>query len=299
MGTSSDGASPHAALILSDNTLYGTAENGGSNGSGMVAFSVSLGANSVMQGSLQVTIMPSGAVKAGAQWQVDGGRFQPNGATVSGLSVGNHIVAFSKVTGWTAPEDQVVNIRANQTTAIYGTYAAVVGSQTGSLSVTIDPPAVITNGARWRVDGGLMRSSGTLVSGLSVGNHTVSFTPVGGWTTPVPQTVSVTANMTAITIGNYVAIPQTGLLEVTIKPAAILPGAQWQVDGNGTWQNSAATVANVSVGKHLVTFTPIAGWTMPGSAIVSIKDKSLTKVTGTYTFTSQGIFTMASSWGMT
>ena len=36
-----DGGSPHAVMILSGNTLYGTAENGGTNGSGMV-FSLSL-----------------------------------------------------------------------------------------------------------------------------------------------------------------------------------------------------------------------------------------------------------------
>ena len=47
-----DGESPHAGLILSGNTLYGTAEGGGTNGSGMV-FSLSLPAP-------QLTIIRSG-----------------------------------------------------------------------------------------------------------------------------------------------------------------------------------------------------------------------------------------------
>ena len=49
----SDGANPHAGLILSGNTLYGTAYDGGSSGNGTV-FSLSLPPP-------QLTIIPSGA----------------------------------------------------------------------------------------------------------------------------------------------------------------------------------------------------------------------------------------------
>src|SRR5207248_2479205 len=50
--TNSDGAGPFGGLILSGNTLYGTAEGGGSSGSGTV-FSLSF--------RPQLTITPSGA----------------------------------------------------------------------------------------------------------------------------------------------------------------------------------------------------------------------------------------------
>jgi uncharacterized repeat protein (TIGR03803 family) len=53
-GTNSDGGSPCAGLILSGNTLYGTATNGGSSGRGMV-FSLSL------PSPPQLTIIRSGA----------------------------------------------------------------------------------------------------------------------------------------------------------------------------------------------------------------------------------------------
>ena len=55
-GYPSDGAYPQAGLILSGNTLYGTAANGGSSGYGTV-FSLSLGSVSAPQ----LTIIPSGA----------------------------------------------------------------------------------------------------------------------------------------------------------------------------------------------------------------------------------------------
>jgi len=56
--TNSDGASPLAGLILSGNTLYGTAGAGGSGGSGTV-FSLSLGSASVS--APQLAIIPSEA----------------------------------------------------------------------------------------------------------------------------------------------------------------------------------------------------------------------------------------------
>jgi hypothetical protein len=73
-------------------------------------------------GALQVNISPAGAVNAGAQWQVDGGPFQSSGATMSGLSVGPHPVAFKAVSGWTTPGNQTVTVNANQTTIASGTY---------------------------------------------------------------------------------------------------------------------------------------------------------------------------------
>jgi len=84
-------------------------------------------------GSLQVTISPAGAVTSGAQWQVDGGAFQSNSATVSRLSAGNHTVMFSTVSGWTTPANQGVLVSANSTAAATGTYVAQEGEITYDL----------------------------------------------------------------------------------------------------------------------------------------------------------------------
>jgi uncharacterized repeat protein (TIGR03803 family) len=81
--------------------------------------------------------------------------------------------------------------------------AAVRAQLTGSLQVTLSPPAAISLGAQWQVDGGAWQTSGMTLSNLSVGNHTVSFSPVGGWTTPSNEVVSVSANSTATATGLY------------------------------------------------------------------------------------------------
>ncbi len=80
--------------------------------------------------------------------------------------------------------------------------------ETGSLTVTIDPTAAVSAGAKWNVDGGTWEASGATVTGLNAGSHTVNFAAVQGWTTPAPQNVTVSGNQTATASGTYVQ--QTG-----------------------------------------------------------------------------------------
>jgi hypothetical protein len=232
-------------------------------------------------GSLRVTILPSGAVSAGARWRVDGGTWRSSGYTQSGLAVGNHTVEFSTVSGWNRPGNQTVTINNNQTTAASGTYA----QQTGSLRVTISPTAVVSAGARWRVDGGTWRSSGYTQSGLAVGGHTVEFSTVSGWNRPSNQTVTINNNQTTAASGTYTQ--QTGSLRVTILPSgAVSAGAQWRVDG-GTWRSSGYTLSGLSIGNHMLEFSTLSGWNRPANQTVSISANQTTTASGTYVFIPQ------------
>jgi hypothetical protein len=73
-------------------------------------------------GSLQVTISPSEAISAGAQWNVDGGAWQNSDYTVSGLSVGSHTVNYKFITGWFAPVSEQVTITSGQTNSFSRNY---------------------------------------------------------------------------------------------------------------------------------------------------------------------------------
>jgi BspA type Leucine rich repeat region (6 copies) len=284
-------------------------------------------------GLLKVTLAPAVAITNGGGWQVDGGVVQPSGATVSGLSVGNHTVTFVSINGWAMPASQSIAVSANSTATTSGTYGqltyttnngaititgytalggavelpsiingqpvtrigtnafqncnglgnvtipssvtnigdyafyacygltgiyfqgnapgvgsgAFIGdpvtvyyqpgtsgwsstfggrpavmlnppSPAGSLKVAIAPAEAITAGARWQVDGGVAQPSGAMVTGLSVGNHTVSFSAVNGWITPLSQSVAVNANSTNTATGNYYQLTYTtnnGALTIT------------------------------------------------------------------------------------
>jgi len=213
-------------------------------------------------GSLQVTLTPANAVSAGAQWQVDGGTWQNSGAIVPNLSVGTHILAFSSANGWFSPASESVLIPTNQVNAVSASY-----SPAGSLQVVISPVGAVSAGAMWQVDDGTLQNSGSTVSNLSVGNHTVTFSDLSGWITPASQSVAVVSNQTTTTTGTYV---QTGSLQVMINPpGAVTRGAMWQVDG-GAFQSSGAIVSDLSAGSHTVAFNAISGWATPASQSVSV-----------------------------
>ncbi|MCP4350851.1 MAG: hypothetical protein GY795_35745, partial [Desulfobacterales bacterium] len=157
------------------------------------------------------------------------------------------------------------------------------GSESGSVKVTISPQGAVDAGAQWQADGGAWQNSGTVVSDLSAGSHTVSFKTVGDWTAPPDQTVTVSSEQTASVTGTYTEIVQTGSLKVTISPQdAIDAGAQWQAD-SGAWQNSGTAVSDLSAGSHTVSFKTVGDWTAPPDQTVNVGSEQTVNVTGTYT----------------
>jgi hypothetical protein len=72
-----------------------------------------------------------------------------------------------------------------------------------SLRVTILPAEAIAAGGQWSLDGGPPQNSGAILGNLTQGGHTVSFTPISGWATPPPQTVSITGSAMTFASGSY------------------------------------------------------------------------------------------------
>jgi len=93
-----------------------------------------------LSGGLRVTLLPTTAVSAGAQWNVDGGVWQYSGATVSRLGVGSHTVKYRAVSGWTAPSSETVTITNGQTTALTRNYtqqgSILIGDAVDALNLT-------------------------------------------------------------------------------------------------------------------------------------------------------------------
>jgi PKD repeat protein len=81
---------------------------------------------------------------------------------------------------------------------------AVFTKSAGSLTVTIGPSAAVNAGAMWNVDRGSWQTSGTTVSGITVGSHTVAFNNIAGWTTPSSQTFNISNGTTTSLSGVYV-----------------------------------------------------------------------------------------------
>lgn len=153
-------------------------------------------------GSLEVMMSPAGSVDSGAEWRVDSGSWQTNGGIVAGLTAGNHSLSFEATAGWTTPASQTVSITNSQTTLGVGVYVL----QTGSLQVTLLPNTVVAAGAKWQVDGGAFQASGSVLSGLTPGEHTVTFNTVLGWNTPSSQIVGIANTSTTDISTTYTAL---------------------------------------------------------------------------------------------
>jgi PKD repeat protein len=141
-------------------------------------------------GSIRVVLSPESAVAAGAQWRLDGGGWQSSGVTVAGTSVGQHLVEYSTLPGWTTPNSQTADIVNGQTTTITGTYLQQVQS-TGSIKVTIKPKDACAAGAKWKLDKGAWKHSGETLSRIVPGVHTIKFKRAVGWKTPLKQGVKI------------------------------------------------------------------------------------------------------------
>lgn len=230
-------------------------------------------------GGFQVMITPSGAVSAGAEWQLVGGHLRSSGVIYSGYAPGDYALSFTTIAGYTTPAMQTVPVTAHQTTVATANYTVAIANA-GSLQVMILPSGAANAGAQWQVDSGAWQTNGGIVAGLSVGAHTLSFNPVFGWFAPSSQTVAITNSQTTLSAGNYVL--RMGSLQATILPSAVITaGAKWQVDG-GTFQASGATLSGLPAGSHTVSFNTVLGWNTPANQVVTVFNTMTTTATTTY-----------------
>ncbi|MCK8603284.1 C1 family peptidase [Desulfoferrobacter suflitae] len=238
-------------------------------------------------GNLKVTLLPVQAVGAGAQWRVDGETWRNSGDTAYGLAVGQHRVDFKDVPGWNMPPSQTVTISNNTTSSIEGVYTV----HSGSLSVAISPAAAAQIGAQWRVDGGVWRNSGSVVTDLTPGDHVVDFKDLAGWTKPNNLIAAITNGETTSLAGVYSAQSGSATLTVSIlaqkdgltaaEKDVVTANAQWRIDG-GAWHGNGDKVLGLSLGLHLLEFSPLPGWRTPSAQVLQITTTN-NAATGIYT----------------
>lgn len=78
----------------------------------------------------------------------------------------------------------------------------------GAIKLTITPPEAVADGAGWLVDGGLPQASGTSVTNLSAGNHSLLFRDLAGWKEPESKQVRVVGGRLQEITAAYRRLPQ-------------------------------------------------------------------------------------------
>ncbi len=200
-------------------------------------------------GSVTVTLLPAGAVTAGAQWRAGAGAWQNSGATVSGLAVGSVTITFKAVAGWNTPVDQSATITAGGTSSASGTYTQTMVTVPSLVGQTQAAAGSILTGANFvlgqvsqqcsdTVPAGLVISQNPLAGSSQVYGSAVSFViSTGSCPVTVPYVIGETeeaagiiivgANLVVGTVTKvYDSQVPTGLVitQTPISGASVAPG---------------------------------------------------------------------------
>ena len=145
-----------------------------------------------------------------------------------------------------------VRITRGDQTALFQAQTNRPVFQSQTLTVTVLPTAVATNGAQWRVNGGEWLSGKQSVV-LSVGTHTVECSQVSRWIEPSPLAVSISSNQArsvTLTYSNWPASPATFYLRaVALTNSAIL---SWN-DPRLSWFSNQTVLIHFSTNDYPAT----------------------------------------------
>lgn len=226
----------------------------------------------VQRGFLKVQTSPA----VPSTISVDGNRMDDWGVYTD-IPIGSHQVCFGLVPNFTPPICQTAMVTAGATTTITGTFTSSPGASgqtgVGLLRVTTSPalPSQIT------VDGNIADTWGLNWLEIAPGSHTVCFSSIQGYTTPLPgcQTVTVTAGITTPVTGTFV---QRGFLKVQTSPASA-----GTISVNGIPSDDWGVFTDMPPGTYQVCFG-IAGSFVntPACQSAVVTAGSTTTITGTY-----------------
>ncbi|MBK7999450.1 MAG: hypothetical protein IPK15_12250 [Verrucomicrobia bacterium] len=148
----------------------------------------------------------------------------------------------------------------------------------GAVSVVIQPPEAVAEGAQWSVDGGAAQASGASVTNLAAGTHAVQFSNLAAWREPDTLEVLIIGGKQATMTARYRPLPQFyfrevpgqsvgagKMLELLIRsddpadPQSPSPGTPLQM--TATPPPSGALAFDAATGR--LTYTPSAGDRLP------------------------------------
>lgn len=175
--------------------------------------------------------------------------------------------------------------------ALISVLLSLLGSElhAGNLKVNLTPSQAVSAGAKWRVDGGTWRNSGTTVSNLSNTTHVVSYKSTFGWITPANANVTLSSGVTTTITGTYVS---PASLKINLTPTS----GQWRIDG-GTWRTNGTTVTGLTPGVHNVDYQAVSGYTAPIAESVTLTAGQTTTLTRSYVQLAQLTITLTPSSG--
>lgn len=231
-----DGSTPSGSLLLLGSKLYGMTYFGGSSHNAGTVFSFDPagsgggGGGSGPVTALRVTILPSTAVKAGAQWQDNGGTLMNSGALETNLYAGAHVVSYKAVPGFITPAPQIIDIGAGVTNTITGTYG-IADTTAPVLKIVAPTSKTVANTNSFTASGTASDAGG--LAGVYYQLNGGAWTPATGstnWTvnldlTAGPNVLKVYAKDTSGNVSATNSVTFTYTVSVPVLVAINIPGA--------------------------------------------------------------------------
>ncbi len=159
-----------------------------------------------VSGSLQITFTPDEA-PSGARWCVSGNsNWFGSGEIVTNLAYGEHEVEYNSIEWWEAPDDETLTIEDSTLHTFERLWTKL--SEPSSITTILTPNIAVSAGAQWLLDGDTYNSGEAVV--VDAGLHTVSFTDLSGYLTPLD--LSVNASNSSVTVtGAYYQVQILGV----------------------------------------------------------------------------------------
>ena len=186
-----------------------------------------------------------------AKWRIDDGNWN-NSCAVVMTTVGTHTISFEDVDGYTTPAAQNITLAAGEKLSKSVDYTGIQPMVT----YTLNPSK-----GKWRLDGGGWNNSGATVA-TTVGEHTVNFQDIDGYTTPENQSITLQLGEQLFRNVAYEIIPPTVIY--MLNPSS----GKWRID-KGEWNDSGVT-ATTTVDRHTISFQAVDGYTTPSSQSITL-----------------------------
>jgi len=153
-------------------------------------------------------------------------------------------------------------------------------------TATIDArPDALNATAPWTLTGPYSYSHpGTgdkTLNNLPIGDYTITWEAVTGWTPPTPATLAITSGGTTNFNGTYVR--QTGTAIINPDPNSI--NAPWTLTGPESYSqtgNGDRDLGNLPIGNYMITWGAVTGWNAPAGQTKAVTNGGTTTFIGTY-----------------
>ena len=160
--------------------------------------------------------------------------------------------------------------------------SAVLGQESGRVTVDLGPPEAVEAGAAWSLDGGRTWRPPAGSLDLPAGEYTILFKDLAGWTKPAPYPLRIGPRVRATVEASYGRAARGGKLTVKLGPPGLAAReGRWSPDGGTTWHRSGRT-AELPAGEYQVSFGLVGGWGRPAMIPVELGDGESVEITAAY-----------------